>query len=638
MRKIITLFLTLCFCAAITPISASEITKNNLRILYVGGSADWDKSYFGDNETAYQQSVKERMVSFEQLLSNYFSSVTVVNAQNYTQQMSYDYDVTIMDGVPTPRAPRYTNREKGIYYAAAYFTEDFDKPVITIGELGETLGRRIGIKNDWYCLCLDADAHSWRQEHPIFNTPFKVKMTVVNKPTPENAYHYEYFYDGDMPDELPMWSVQTKGYSTDRGFRVGMVARPWRYEDSPEVEYISSGVCDKTLDAVAIGRHGNFFHWGFAASPKYMTEEAQTVFANAVVYIASFDGKGVIARKYNDRIATREYLKERKRYATPEAHQERVESDNKWNEEMIKAKIAAEEKQAAGDTLTSRERQMLNFTPQTPMSFEEFLKRYQRDVFDQIGMDWQAYSKYYDDNYDYFYSTGIGTYVLLLDEDAKSLGIANNDKRLLDTAIKLLESGKDSDKARRILTRYTLEDFDTPELWRAWYNKYQDRLFFTETGGWLFLVNTNEPGVNNYIQRETRECFSAIKPDPTDDKNPVSVAASLEMSQQGENILYIVVNVHTGYHIYEKVSDRDPYIPFTLKLELPDGYENIDGGVPIGKYYNQNGTTIYEDSVMIRIPLRGSNKGAVKCTISYQCCDSQICFPPEERELYFEIK
>lgn len=35
------------------------------------------------------------------------------------------------------------------------------------------------------------------------------------------------------------------------------------FEDSPEAEVISSGVCAKSLDAVAIGRHGNFFHWGF---------------------------------------------------------------------------------------------------------------------------------------------------------------------------------------------------------------------------------------------------------------------------------------------------------------------------------------------------------------------------------------
>ena len=84
-----------------------------------------------------------------------------------------------------------------------------------------------------------------------------------------------------------------------------MVSRPGGFEDSPEAEIISGGVSAKTWDAVAIGRHGNFLHWGFAASPDDMTEEARDVFANAVVYIAGFAGQTPVARKYNDRIITR---------------------------------------------------------------------------------------------------------------------------------------------------------------------------------------------------------------------------------------------------------------------------------------------------------------------------------------------
>src|SRR5690606_14827838 len=135
-----------------------------------------------------------------------------------------------------------------------------------IGELGETLGRSIGLKTDWYCLCLDAHALNFNEEHPIFKGPFPVKMTIVERETPEDAFHYKYYAEGEIPKTIPMWRVQTKEYKTDEGFRVGMVSRPWGFEDSPDAEYISSGVCAKTLDAVAIGRHGNFLHWGFAAS------------------------------------------------------------------------------------------------------------------------------------------------------------------------------------------------------------------------------------------------------------------------------------------------------------------------------------------------------------------------------------
>lgn len=129
-----------------------------------------------------------------------------------------DYDVTVMDGTPKSIIPEFVDMAKQMYLKAGYFTSDFDQPVLTIGELGATLGSRVGSKNDWYCLCLDADAHSWRKDHPIFKGPFPVKMTVVNKPTPAEAFHYAHDYDGEMPKKLPMWKVQTKGYATVRDF------------------------------------------------------------------------------------------------------------------------------------------------------------------------------------------------------------------------------------------------------------------------------------------------------------------------------------------------------------------------------------------------------------------------------------
>ena len=103
---------------------------------------------------------------------------------------------------------------------------------------------------------------------------------------------------------------------------------------------------------------------------------------------------------------------------------------------------------------------------------------------------------YYRENIDYFYG-GEGMYVLSIDEDVKSLGIPYNDKRLLDTAIRLLEKGKETEKANRILHRYTLCRFEAPQEWRTWYEKNKERLFFTESGGWLFMVNTREPDPAN---------------------------------------------------------------------------------------------------------------------------------------------
>lgn len=539
------LLLLLLLCSVVE--ATKPIKKADLRILYVGGSSEFYDSFFDTIPAdVVKESVTSRMKAFESFLNDYFTSVTVIHADDYVQSMSDDYDVTVMDGAPKPIVPRFQDKEKDIFLEAGYLTEDFDRPMLTIAEASDRMGRRIGTKNDWFCLCLFSDALNWRAEHPIFHGPFDVKMTVVDKPTPEAFRYPGNFKEGVVPETMPMWRVQVEGYEEGEPMkRVGLVSRPDGYEDSPDAEYISSGVCSKSPDAVAIGRHGNFFHWGFAASPTYMTEEAKPVLANAIVYISKFVGQTPIARKYDDRIAIR------------------------WR-----------------------------------------------------GLDGKSPVK---DPYSY---RDEGT-----DEDVKSLGIPNDDKRLLDAAIRLLESGQDADRARRILTRYTLNDFATAEEWRAWYEKYKDKLFFTESGGWVFLVNSREPGVNDYTSFLERQAAKQVPAGETTDRNPVAVTADVTVMQDGSRMLNIKAVIHPGYHIYDKVAKGDPFIPTKVEVILPDGCTAVgELKRPEGGYYTSNGTTVYKDAVVFSQKFTGDAKGEVKCKVSYQCCDPTICFPPKTEE------
>ena len=296
-----------------------------------------------------------------------------------------------------------------------------------------------------------------------------------------------------------------------------MVARPWGFTDSPDCEYISSGVCAKTIDAVAIGRHANFFHWGFSASPQYLTEQGKTVLANAIAYIAKFAGHKPIARKWNESIATKSYVKELRYLASREGWKSFSEITEKSNKQIKHFADSIKQVIERGGTVSEMEKMYAQFEPQPPMSYEDFLQRYQDKLFDQFGTDEQRYFDYYDQNLDYFYG-GQGSYELTIDEDCKQLGIAVGDKRLLDKAISLWEEGSKAqanvpagqltnphhqdkiDMARRLLHRYTLLRFATPQEWRSWYRTYGDRLFWTESGGWLFMVNTEDPNIpgNDY--------------------------------------------------------------------------------------------------------------------------------------------
>lgn len=621
---------------AATPAVAAK--KQPLKVLYVGGATDVYQPQPGQTDSLRLV----RTASFYNLLSEYFTKVDTIWGAEYSPEMSKNYDVTVLDGNPKELTPRIMERNSAgeiiSYSAATYLPADYDCATVTVGSVGNAVGRSIGVKNDWYCLCLDAQAHHWVKDHPIFKGPFKTKMTVEECPTPEDAYHYKYYYDGPIPDKLPMWRVQTKGYQDTHGFPIGMVARPWGYTDSPDAEYISSGVCAKTLDAVAIGRHGNFLHWGFAASPAYMTPEAKVVFANAVAYISKFNGQKIQARKFNDRIATREYLKEIAYLVTPEYNEERNVEDSIWTLQRKKEydKLAA--KKAKGEKLSSDEESMLRYGDPGEFkrrSHDDMAKRYGGNFYEMFGTDAEAYARYFKENYKYFYSEGF--YHIFVDEDVKTWGIDNHDTALLDRAISCLEKGEETDRAKRILARYTMADFETAAQWREWFNKYRDKMYFTESGGWHFLIDGPDtiPG-NDYFKYQKRvdSNSNASTGNKTSDSDPVMASVKLRKNSNNRGReLVVSFKIHPGYHIYANVAGDDPYIKTDIKFDLPEGLKIGDWTASQPTQFGTTGTTIYEDKAEYVFPIIGDSTGPIKCVVSYQVCDNHICMPPAQKEL-----
>lgn len=631
MRRIFFLLISI-FCALLMDAQ----NKQNIKVLYVSGSSDWQDNY---SETA----VLDRADAFEKYLNNYFTEVRVVKNSDYYEDLSKNFDVTIFDGKLKGDTPNLCTRdEKGNivdFYKPKSLSEEFNYPALFIADNGDNIGRGIGIKTDWYCLCLDANAHSTNLNHQIFKGPFDVDIKLTQEQTPEGVFHYKYFYEGEIPQTLPMWKVQNKGYMTDKGFRVGMVARPWGFVDSPDCESISSGTSAKTIDAVAIGRHGNFFFWGFSASPTYMTESAKQVFANSIVYIASLKGERVIARKYYDRAATREYVKELVYNTTKEAYLEREESNKKFFMEQSSIQDKIKQKKINGESLTNQEEMLLSRNIKyEQLSYDDFLRKQMKNgYYEMFNGDAKAFAKYIKDNKPYLYGAAM-FYKYIVDEDAKSLKIANNDIKILDKAISLLEKNKDIDKAQRILDRYTLCTFTKAEDWREWFNSNKDKLFFTESGGWLFMVDTKDNLVegNNYKAKANYLAANTIELDEVDDKSPVSVGAKLVTYHGGSQAVLVKFKIAKGYHIYANVSDNDPFIKTNVELLESDNYKYKQIQLPPSGYYNENGTTIYENEAVFVIPISGYGLETLKVKCEWQCCDSQICFPPMEKVLNVE--
>lgn len=489
--------------------------KLDITVLYVGYSPDKPMPENlesvgvtgGMSEERFKTEYGTRMTAFKKLLNTYFKTVQTVDARDYKENMSNKHDVTIFDQTPATLKERIINKdpETGEFLSmepAKYVSDDFSRPSIFIGHTSSVIGASLGSKLDWYCLCLDRHAHHIKTEHDIFKGPIRTDITLKNRTTPEGVL--KAFDGGDVPKEIPMWEVDTEGYEDGKGFRVGMVARGWGFEDSPDAEIISSGVCSKQKTAVALGRHGNFFLWGFAGSPDYMTDEAKKVFANTVVYIDKHAEDKIIVRKDNERIATKVYIDELLYYTTSPSFVSYNELLKKFNKSNLKSKKEAEKKVKSGEELSQMEKMILNSKPQPLLTREEYLdKNIGRNSWSKItGLDTLAIRKFLNDNRDYFYSEPAGFYDLKVDEDIKSLGIANTDIKLLDKAIGMLEQNKDVGKAYRILMRYTLESFSTPKAWREWFNIHKDNMFFTESGGYIWMIDSVEANPNTKPRSE----------------------------------------------------------------------------------------------------------------------------------------
>ena len=644
MKTRVLLLVCLLACWTVAGYAAGDKKPKDMRILYLAGNSDWNADAV--EKSVIEENVAQRKEAFGGLLRKYFGEVTVMDAADYSPELSEGYDVTIFDGLPPALEPRREEHDpatgKTKYIPARYLPDDFDAPCVTIGVVSAQIGERIGVKNDWFCLCLDACAHHLREGHPIFHGPFKVSLTFEEQPTPDDAFYYQHQFDEPIPKSLPMWRVQTKGYRTDMRFNMGLVSHPWGYEDSPEAEYISGGVSTKSPDAVAIGRHGNFLHWGFIASPLYMTEEAKVVFANAVAYIAQFRGP-ILARRFDGYMPTRTTVKDKKYLASPEAYHDEMKFMNNMKHLQDSLYGALTERQAKGEKLGAQEEVFLKgYQPmevQMP-PFEAYLQgKADPELFAQFGTDVEAYARYYDENAPYFYGGG-GS--LVLDEDAKAWGIPNNDKRLLDKAIGCLEEGVETERAQRVLSRYTLCAFATPAEWRKWYDRHEDKLFFTESGGWFFMVDGSRltPG-NDYSVLEWREVPGMEAPasrpvakeaeEPTADE-PVRVAVTGKAA--GEGLVEVTVRfaLYKGFHVYREVGAGDPYIPLEVEFLLPEGCA-LEGGLkmPAPKPFSKTGTTVYEGKVEFTQLVRcGQQPEAIRVKLSYQCCDSNICLPPKE--------
>lgn len=273
-------------------------------------------------------------------------------------------------------------------------------------------------------------AHVGSFEHEVYSKPFKVEPQSETRETPGN---YRRFPDGDkLPDTMKVWLVQ----NTDKPYG-SVVSRSYGFTDSPDAEIIALGFnTGKEYGAVGIGRHGNFLQWGYWAPPSQMTEPGQKLFLNCICYIHKFDNKAPLIR---------------------------TDSSQRTNA----VRLAAIINRIRGD------------------QHDFFVNIFPAELEGKYGKDPNGLTKYYRDNIELVYWNR----VFLIDNELKSLGLDSNRKiETLEKLIALLNDDTNADTAKLLLKRYTNKSFHTPQQLQSWFDENKDRIFFTDVGGYNFLV------------------------------------------------------------------------------------------------------------------------------------------------------
>jgi hypothetical protein len=245
---------------------------------------------------------------------------------------------------------------------------------------------------------------------------------------------------------MEIWYVQR----TDKSYG-GVVSRAYGFEDSPDAEALVLGLNGgKEYGAVGIGRQGNFLQWGYSAPPSQMTDAGKKLFINCICYIAQFKGKSPLVQRQG---SPRE-----------DALRLGAVADKIKNEQFFPQNFGAE-------------------------------------LSDDYVNDPNRIVQYYVDNFELIYrqfSNHEGGF--RVDKELKDLGIPSNRKiSTLERLIELLDDPEKSETAEIVLKRYTDFTFETSNQWRQWLEQNRDRIFFSDFGGYKFLVapegylKTNSP-------------------------------------------------------------------------------------------------------------------------------------------------
>lgn len=422
-------------------------------------------------------------------------------------------------------------------------------------------------------MCLYNRAVVTRPQHPIFNGPIPVEMTIQNTPTPPG--YFQWAFVKECPKTLPTVAILKKeGYppppeeigktppKDDEG-ESGIVTGDAGFLDSPDAESIAGGIHMKGQDYVAIGRQGHILQWGFYGSPDEMTETGRRVFLNAVYYISTFKGAPILALREqsprDDVALTLGFL--------DTAYKDRPD-------EVLQREFGKDVPAEAKQPRDARRAWFLSIRP-------------------------------------YLYHEGdMWTGRFVIDGDAKALGVANYDVKLLERCVTDLERGSDVERANRLLARYTEEHFAKPTEWRRWLDENSKHLYLSDTAGYKFRLAS-----------PVGQTKTARAPRPDD----AARAVDFEMwayRREGKVSGELKVRIASEFHIYAPNNKEAAKTVFAVRL--PKGSPITFDVMPV---IPTPASGIISGHFTLPLKLTGPGK-QFTVLVDFQACTEQFCLQP----------
>ena len=411
-------------------------------------------------------------------------------------------------------------------------------------------------------------------QHPIFTGPLPIDLKIQQTPTPPG--YSEYAFLEEVPKTLPTVSILKKqwdslhlpvGYRPDDS-EPGLVTSDTGFLDSPDMESIAGGIHLKGLHYVAIGRQGHVLQWGFYGAPEEMTELGRRLFINAIAYIARFKDAPILALRQT----------------------------------------------APRDSLALT----LGFLDEAKDRRKEILEReFGGHIPAGVDGDREARKGWYVANRPYLRYEGPlygGHYIV--DEDAKALGIANDDIAILERAVAGLDNENSAARSLRLLRTYTGKKFTTAAEWRTWLDANRPTLYFSDWYGYQFH-STNA--------KASRAEVSNVDPNK-------AVQFDLIAYRRGDDIIVqLKTKIDPEYHLYSANRHPRGTVPFAVQLASGSPFSVSSAPVlPSPKSGNVYG------HFTVDMKLKGKGD-TVALAVDYQACTEEFCLVPTTREVTYSM-